>query len=287
MVSARTVEAGNKRKSDMIRVTLAVFTFFSFVALTSAQQPAPKGNYEPIQSTPGARPAAPGTAPAPGTPAGPAVAGLSTPKQKASYGIGTGIGAEMRGAQMAADDIDFPALVRGITDALTKAKPALTEEEIKPVMEEFRTAIMKRVQDKGKKEGEAFLAANKTKEGVKTTASGLQYKSLKAGTGVTPGPTDIATVHYEGKLLDGTVFDSSIKNGQPASFPVNRVIPGWVEALQLMKVGDKWQLVIPSNLAYGENGTPDGTIAPNSVLVFEVELLDVKKAADASKATPQ
>jgi FKBP-type peptidyl-prolyl cis-trans isomerase len=281
MVSARTVDVSTKGKLDMIRVSLAAFALCSFVALANAQQPAPKGNYAPTQT--------PGAVPAPASPAAPAgAAGLTTPKQKASYGIGTGIGASMRESQLSIDDVDLTALVRGMTDALSKAKPAITEEELKPIMQEFHASLVKRIQDKGKKEGETFLATNKSKEGVKSTASGLQYKVLKAGTGATPGATDIATVHYEGKLLDGTVFDSSIKSGQPASFPVNRVIPGWVEALQLMKVGDKWQLFIPSNLAYGENGTPDGTIAPNSVLVFEVELLDVKKApADSSKATPQ
>jgi FKBP-type peptidyl-prolyl cis-trans isomerase FklB len=267
----------------MIRVSVAAFALFSFIALASAQQPAPKGTYEPIQAQPGGRPAAPNATPAPTSSA----PGLSTPKQKASYGIGTGIGASMRESQLTLDDVDLQALVRGMTDAITKAQPAITEEELKPIMTEFHASIVKRVQDKGKKEGEAFLTANKSKEGVKSTASGLQYKVLKAGTGVTPGPTDIATVHYEGKLLDGSVFDSSIKSGQPASFPVNRVIPGWVEVLQLMKVGDKWQLFIPSNLAYGADGTPDGTIAPNSVLVFEVELLDVKKPSEAPKATPQ
>ena len=124
--------------------------------------------------------------------------------------------------------------------------------------------------------GEAFLAANAKKEGVVTTASGLQYKILKSGTGESPKATDTVKVDYQGMLIDGTIFDSSIQRGTPATFPVNGVIPGWVEALQLMKVGDKWQLFIPANLAYGEQ-SPSPQIPPNSVLVFEVDLLDIVK----------
>jgi FKBP-type peptidyl-prolyl cis-trans isomerase len=133
--------------------------------------------------------------------------------------------------------------------------------------------------EKNLKAGEAFLAANAKKEGVKTTASGLQYKVIKAGTGASPKPTDIVKVHYTGTLVDGTVFDSSVQRGEPATFPVNGVIPGWTEALQLMKVGDKWQLVIPSKLAYGEQGPR--AIGPNSTLIFDVELLGIEKSDSA------
>ena len=124
--------------------------------------------------------------------------------------------------------------------------------------------------------GEAFLAENAKKDGVKTTASGLQYKVIKSGAGESPKLSDTVKVHYQGTLIDGTIFDSSIQRGQPISFPVGRVIPGWVEALQLMKVGDKWQLFIPANLAYGEQ-SPTPAIPPNSVLIFEVELLGIEK----------
>jgi FKBP-type peptidyl-prolyl cis-trans isomerase FklB len=124
--------------------------------------------------------------------------------------------------------------------------------------------------------GESFLAENAKKEGVKTTASGLQYKVIKSGTGESPKPTDTVKVHYHGTLIDGTVFDSSVQRGEPISFPVTRVIPGWVEALQLMKVGDKWQLFIPARLAYGEQ-SPSPKIGPNSTLIFEVELLGIEK----------
>jgi len=125
-------------------------------------------------------------------------------------------------------------------------------------------------------DGAAFLAANAKKDGVVTTASGLQYKVIKSGTGESPKKSDTVKVHYTGTLIDGTVFDSSVQRGEPAVFPVGAVIPGWVEALQLMKVGDKWQLVIPANLAYGEN-SPSPAIPANSVLIFEVELLDIEK----------
>ena len=124
--------------------------------------------------------------------------------------------------------------------------------------------------------GTAFLTANARKEGVITTASGLQYKIIKSGTGESPKLTDTVKVHYQGTLIDGKIFDSSIQRGQPISFLVNRVIPGWVEALQLMKVGDKWQLFIPANLAYGDR-SPSQAIPPNSVLIFEVELLAIEK----------
>jgi FKBP-type peptidyl-prolyl cis-trans isomerase len=124
--------------------------------------------------------------------------------------------------------------------------------------------------------GEKFLAENKTKEGVKTTDSGLQYKITKEGTGKAPKATDTVVVHYEGKLLDGTIFDSSIKRGQPIDFPLNRVIPGWTEGLQLMKEGGKATLYIPSKLAYGPRGTPGGPIGPNETLIFEVELIKVQ-----------
>ena len=130
--------------------------------------------------------------------------------------------------------------------------------------------------DPNLEKGEAFLAENAKKEGVKTTASGLQYKVLKEGTGKSPKDTDTVQVHYKGTLLDGTEFDSSIKRGQPAEFPLNRVIPGWTEGVQLMKEGAKYQFTIPSKLAYGERGTPGGPIPPNSTLVFEVELLSIK-----------
>jgi FKBP-type peptidyl-prolyl cis-trans isomerase FklB len=190
------------------------------------------------------------------------------------------------GRNLAADDIQLNLnwLVKGVQDGMNKAaKPLLTDEEYRATM----TAFQKQLQDKqladaaasgekNKADGAAFLAANAKKEGVVTTKSGLQYQVLKRGTGPSPKATDTVKVHYHGTLLDGTVFDSSVQRDEPAEFPVNRVIPGWTEALQLMKVGDKFRLFIPANLAYGERGA-GGDIGPNATLVFDVELLEIPR----------
>jgi FKBP-type peptidyl-prolyl cis-trans isomerase len=203
---------------------------------------------------------------------------LTNPKQKMSYAIGLDIATSLKRQDI---DVDAKALTAGIADEFA-GKPALTEQEMKAAIMDLQKSAMARAEEKQKaaaeknlKAGEAFLAANAKKEGVKTTASGLQYKVIKAGTGASPKPTDTVKVHYTGTLVDGTVFDSSVERGTPATFPVKGVIPGWTEALQLMKVGDKWQLVIPAKLAYGEDGP--GPIGPNSTLIFEVELLGIEK----------
>lgn len=205
---------------------------------------------------------------------------LKTRKDKASYAIGLSMGGSL---QKNGIDVSTDALFRGIKDALSGSKPLLTEQEIKDTMTALQQDVqakqheqMKALADKNKKEGESFLAANKKKDGVITLASGLQYKIIKSGSGKTPKATDSVTVNYRGTLIDGTEFDSSIKRGQPATFNVNGVIPGWTEALQLMREGAKWQLFIPSNLAYGERGA-GGTIGPNAALIFEVELISVNK----------
>jgi len=203
---------------------------------------------------------------------------LTNPKQKTSYAIGLDIATSLKRQDI---ELDAKALAAGITDGFA-GKPALTEDEQKAVIMDLQKNAMARMESKQKtaaetnlKAGEAFLAANAKKEGVKITASGLQYKVINSGAGPSPKLTDVVKVHYHGKLIDGTVFDSSVRRNTPATFPVNGVIPGWTEALQMMKVGDKWQLVIPSKLAYGEQGP--GPIGPNSVLVFEVELLGIEK----------
>ena len=203
---------------------------------------------------------------------------LTNPKQKTSYAIGLDIATSLKRQEL---DVDAKALTAGIADGFA-GKPALTEQEMKAAIMDLQKSAMARAEEKQKaaaeknlKAGEAFLAANAKKDGVKTTASGLQYKVIKAGTGASPKPTDTVKVHYTGKMVDGTVFDSSVERGTPATFPVKGVIPGWTEALQLMKVGDKWQLVIPAKLAYGEDGP--GPIGPNSTLIFEVELLGIEK----------
>jgi FKBP-type peptidyl-prolyl cis-trans isomerase FklB len=207
---------------------------------------------------------------------------LKDAKQKASYAIGMDIGSNFKRQDL---DIDAKALAAGIADTMT-GKTQLTEAEARVVLEEFKKQMMAKMESKQKtdadkniKEGEAFLTANGKKEGVKTTATGLQYKVLKPGDGKgkTPKATDTVKVHYHGTLIDGSVFDSSVERGEPATFGVGQVIPGWTEVLQLMKEGDKWQVYIPSKLAYGERG-PSPKIGPNSTLIFDVELLSVEKA---------
>ncbi len=207
---------------------------------------------------------------------------LKDQKDKVSYSIGLQIGFNL-GRQKV--DISPDMLAAGIKDALA-GKPQLNPDQIKEVMTTFEKDMeqkQKEAGEKNKAEGTKFLDDNKKKEGVKTTASGLQYKVLKEGNGTQPKKTDTVTVNYRGTLINGTEFDSSYKRGQPATFPVNGVIPGWTEALQLMKVGSKYQLFIPSNLAYGERSVgPD--IGANSTLIFEVELLDAKPAPAPSPA---
>jgi FKBP-type peptidyl-prolyl cis-trans isomerase FklB len=201
---------------------------------------------------------------------------LKTLKQKASYSIGTSIGSNMKRTGL---DVDLAVLIRGITDALSGAKPALSPQEMQESIAALQQETAKRLADGNKQEGVQFHAKNKQQQGVTTLPSGLQFKVLKAGDGkVSPKATDTVTTHYKGTLLNGNVFDSSYDRGQPASFGVNQVIAGWTEALQKMKVGDKWQLFIPSELAYGERGTPGGEIGPNATLVFEIELLAIEPA---------
>src|SRR5215469_6901442 len=199
---------------------------------------------------------------------------LKDQKDKVSYSIGMQIGFNLARQKV---DINADILAAGIKDALAN-KPQLTPDQVKDVMAQFEKDMeqkQKELGEKNKTEGAKFLEENKKKAGVKTTASGLQYKLIKEGTGAQPKATDMVTVNYRGTLIDGTEFDSSYKRGQPATFPVNGVIKGWTEALQLMKAGSKYQLVIPSNLAYGERAMgPD--IGPNSALIFEVELQEVK-----------
>ncbi len=206
---------------------------------------------------------------------------FKTEKDKRSYAIGLDMGNSLKRNEI---DVNPDMVAKGLKDVLSGKKAQLTDEEIRSVLiglqKDLQTrqqARMKAVSEKNRKEGEAFLDGNRNKEGVKTLPSGLQYKVLVEGKGKTPSETDTVTVNYRGTLIDGTEFDSSYKRGEPATFPVNGVIKGWTEALQLMKEGSKWELFIPSGLAYGERGTPGGVIGPNAVLIFEVELLSVKE----------
>jgi len=183
-------------------------------------------------------------------------------------------------------DVDPDLLLMGLKDTLSGKELQLTEEEMVQEIQNFQqemqakmAAEMEVKAAENKASGEAFLAENAKQEGVVVTESGLQYKIIEPGQGDSPGPADVATVHYRGTLIDGTQFDSSYDRGQPASFPVGGVIPGWTEALQLMKPGAKWQLVIPAELAYGERGAGQD-IGPNSTLLFDVELISVEQGAN-------
>ncbi len=258
-----------------------------------AQQP-------PATSTPTAKtPAAPAatTPKAPvkttGTAAKSAAVGpLATRKEKFSYALGMDIGKQVAGnLKKQSMEVDWNLVSQGLKDATSGGKTRLTEDEAKAVLNEVQNEVHKEQQEKAQKaaatnktEGEAFLAANKTKEGVVTLPSGLQYKVLTAGTGPKPTASDQVVCNYRGTLINGKEFDSSYKRGQPATFGVGQVIKGWTEALQLMPVGSKWQLFIPSSLAYGERGA-GAEIGPNATLIFEVELLSIvdKNKDDKSK----
>jgi len=205
---------------------------------------------------------------------------LKDQKDKVSYSIGMEIGKNFKRQSV---DVNPEFVARGVKDAFSDGKPLMTDEEMKEALMAFQKEMMakqqemaKQLGEKNQKEGEAFLAENKKKEGVITLPSGLQYKVIKAGSGKKPKATDTVTVNYQGTLVNGTEFDSSYRRGQPVSFPVNGVIPGWTEALQLMEVGAKWQVVIPSSLAYGDRGAGP-QIGPNSTLIFEIELISIQE----------
>jgi FKBP-type peptidyl-prolyl cis-trans isomerase len=213
-------------------------------------------------------------------------------EDRASYVIGLNLGRNLKQQSVPANT---ELIIKGLRDGLSGATPVLADAEMQAAMQEFQAMLMARQEEAAKVAGAAnqkaadeFLATNKAKAGVVTTASGLQYEVLKAGTGTKPKPTDKVTVHYTGTLLDGTKFDSSVDRGEPATFVLNQVIPGWTEALQLMGVGAKHKIYIPGQLGYGERGAPGGRIGPNSLLVFEVELLSVEseQPPPAPAATP-
>ena len=204
---------------------------------------------------------------------------LKTQKQKASYGIGMDIGKNFK-EQF--PEVDVDAMVRGFKDALSGAKPAIEEKELESTMATFQQEMVQKRTErvaaegaKNMKEGEAFLAANKTKPGIITLPSGLQYKIITEGTGAKPTAKDTIRCTYRGTLINGKEFDSSFKRGQPAELFLGQMIPGWIEGIQLMPVGSKWEFYIPSNLAFGERGI-GADIGPNATLVFEVELLGIK-----------
>jgi FKBP-type peptidyl-prolyl cis-trans isomerase FklB len=224
----------------------------------------------------------------PAAPAGQAAAGtqLKTDKDKASYGIGMNIGRSIKQEGITGEDLSTDAFLEGVRDALAGKQSRIPLEELRTAFESYQKELsarqearQKQLAEKNRKEGEAFLAQNKKRQGVKTLPSGLQYVVLKEGTGPSPKATDTIRAHYRGKLINGDVFDQSYQGEQPTNeeqpleIAANQVINGWTEALQLMKVGGKWRLFIPSELAYKES--PNGPGGPNSVLVFEIELVGI------------
>jgi FKBP-type peptidyl-prolyl cis-trans isomerase len=207
-----------------------------------------------------------------------------TARDPIGYFLGISMGQQMSQSGFKLGDFDLDAFKAGFSDALSGKEPSMSSEQLKATQGKIEALLqqrqaelrvaMEKVAVSKKAEGAKWLAANAKKEGVKSLEKGLQYKVLKAGSGPSPAATDTVRVHYTGKLTDGKVFDSSIERGEPVEFAVGRVIPGWTMALQKMKVGDKWMIYIPSDLAYGERGS-QGAIGPNEVLVFEIELLGV------------
>jgi FKBP-type peptidyl-prolyl cis-trans isomerase len=232
-------------------------------AQQNAQQPAAQ---RPAAST---RPAAPGAA----------QPGAATFQQQVSYALGRNFAANLKGNEI---ECDLQYLLAGISDTLRNAPLKWTDEQLEPVMDQFgqqmqqkMAAKIEQMATKNQQEGTKFLAENAKREGVQTTKSGLQYRVVKQGTGASPTINDRVRCHYRGTLLNGMEFDSSANQGGPAEFAVAEVIPGWTEALQKMRAGDKWQLFVPTELAYGMHPDPRSGIEPNCLLVFEIELLEV------------
>jgi FKBP-type peptidyl-prolyl cis-trans isomerase len=257
------------------RILLAGAVLACFGAAMAQTKPATTGTHSTTATKPKT-----GTTTHPA--AKPGAVTLTTDQDKLSYAIGMSIAHSLKAQGV---DVKGSIVAQGVKDILSGAKPLLTDEQAQAILGKAREAMMKKAQAEheaastdNKKTGEAFLAANKTKEGVVTLPDGLQYKILTPGTGPKPAASDTVEVDYKGSLLDGKEFDSSYKRGQPASFPVGGVIKGWTEALQLMPVGSKWQLFIPPDLAYGDRGAGNGDIPPGSTLVFEVELKSIKEA---------
>ena len=197
---------------------------------------------------------------------------LNTEMEKVSYSLGVNVAKSVKNQGLTS--IDSEAIAQAFTDVFEGNELKISEQESNLILQDYFGKLAKETQSANVEAGEKFLAENAKRDGVVTTATGLQYEVLAEGSGDSPKETDQVTVHYHGTLIDGTVFDSSVERGQPATFPVNGVIPGWVEALQLMKPGAKYKLFIPSNLAYGERGA-GGSIGPNATLIFEVELISI------------
>jgi FKBP-type peptidyl-prolyl cis-trans isomerase len=227
---------------------------------------------------------------APVAPAAVSVPGLESQTQRVSYAIGLDLGGNFKAQEV---PVDVDAFLAGLKDALAGKEPRLTQEQMQQTMMAFQQEMMAKQMSRIQKaagdntaKGDAFRAEQAKKDGIKSTATGLMYEVMQAGQGASPKSTDTVTVNYKGTLVDGTEFDSSYKRGEPATFQLDRVIPGWTEGLQLMNKGAKYRFIIPPDLAYGEQGAGK-VIGPNATLVFEVELLDIKAgdapASDAAK----
>ena len=269
------------RKSLILPAAL----LFAAAAVAGAQQTA-----KPAQK-PAAQPAKPmAQSAAPAQPSGQQAGKPESVQDRASYVIGYNLGRTLKQNDV---DANSDLIVKGLRDGLGGGTGMLTDAEMQSTMQEFQKQVQEQqeakqkvIGEKNKTEGEAFLAKNKARAGVKTTASGLQYEVQREGTGPTPKATDTVTVNYKGTLMDGSTFDSSYDRGQPATFVLNQVIPGWTEGVQLMKVGSKYKFYIPAALGYGDKGAGN-TIGPNSPLIFEVELLSIGEPKAAPGAQGQ
>lgn len=263
--------------SRVLTVPLCALSLLPWSSAAAQQPSKPTGGAaqsQPAQATP---PSAPSTS----------SSALSSQKDKFSYALGMNLGSNL---QKQSVPVNPDMLVQGMKDAMSGGKMLLTEDEARAAVMEMQKQVQAQMQEKAKvmgetnkKEGDAFLAANKGKEGVTTLPSGLQYKVITNGTGAKPKADDTVVCNYKGTLIDGKEFDSSYKRGEPATFAVNGVIKGWTEALQLMPVGSKWQLFVPPDLAYGDRGA-GADIGPNATLIFEVELMSIEKKDAAEKA---
>jgi FKBP-type peptidyl-prolyl cis-trans isomerase FklB len=272
------------RKTLFMTATILAI-WFPLLGTARAQQSAPPSPQQPPAANPAQTPAAKSqetpakkSAQVPASKTQKALT-LGTQKDKESYAIGMNFGASLRKQSV---EVNSEILVRGLKDSLAGGKTLLTEDESRALVAGLQAGIRKQQEEKmaqageaNMKDGQAFLAANKSKDGVVTLPSGLQYKILQTGTGPKPSTSDSVVCNYRGTLINGTEFDSSYKRGQPATFPVSGVIKGWTEALQLMPAGSKWQLFVPAELAYGARGAGPG-IGPNSTLIFEVELISIQ-----------
>jgi FKBP-type peptidyl-prolyl cis-trans isomerase FklB len=294
--SRHQCETNFMNKQTKTIVTIVAFAFLSAATLnaqTPSTTPAPatgsqsSGSGASGSAAKNAKPAGTGTSTGTaahhtGTATAAAPLVLKTDKDKTSYAIGQSMAKSLERGGLTSADVNTTIIARAIRDALSGAKPAMTEDEQKAALTALGTASRTKMEaknqvigDENKKAGDTFLAANKAKDGVVTLPSGLQYKVISAGTGAKPTAADTVVCNYRGTLINGKEFDASANHGGPASFPVNGVIKGWTEALQLMTVGSKWQLYVPSDLAYGPRGA-GGDIGPNATLIFDVELVSIK-----------